>query len=94
MKKVRIQNNEVVEIIPDSALPVEKWYGPEFAESCVDAPDEVEQNWVYDPTTQTFYEPVETTPDTADTEKEPTQFDVIEAQVAYTAMMTNTLREV
>ena len=27
-------------------------------------------------------------------EKEPTQLDIIEAQVAYTAMMTNTLLEV
>ena len=35
----------VVEVIPDYALPVEKWYGKEFAAQCVEAPDEVEPGW-------------------------------------------------
>ena len=45
MKTVRLSGNIVTEIIPDYALPVEKWYGKEFAALCVEAPDEVEQNW-------------------------------------------------
>lgn len=54
MKTVRISNGSVVEIIPDYALPPEKWYGKEFASQCVEAPDDVEQNWSYDKETQTF----------------------------------------
>ena len=54
MKKVQIQSNVVKEVIPDYALPVERWYGPAFAEQCVDAPEEVEQGWVYDPYTGNF----------------------------------------
>lgn len=48
MKTVRLQSNVVVEIIPDYALPVAQWYGEAFAAQCVEAPDEVEQGWVYD----------------------------------------------
>lgn len=58
MKTVRLKDNVVVEIIPEYALPVEKWYGAAFAEQCMEAPDEVEQNWVYDPETGTFSEPI------------------------------------
>ncbi len=43
-----IHENVVVEIIPSYALPVEKWYGKEFASQCVEAPDEVEQHWTMD----------------------------------------------
>ncbi len=57
MKVVRIENNRVAEVIPEYALPVAKWYGEEFAKSCVDAPDEVDQRWVYDPVTSTFSAP-------------------------------------
>lgn len=46
MKVVRLSGNIVAEIIPDYALPVEKWYGKEFAALCVEAPDDVEQHWV------------------------------------------------
>lgn len=56
MKTVRLKNNVVMEIIPDYALPVEKWYGAAFAAECMEAPDEVEQRWVYDPETGTFFE--------------------------------------
>lgn len=45
MKTVFVRNSTVIEIIPDYALPVEKWYGAEFASQCVEAPDEVEQGW-------------------------------------------------
>ena len=48
MKTVRLRDNIVVEIIPEYALPVEKWYGLEFAAQCIEAPDDVEQGWVYD----------------------------------------------
>lgn len=48
MKTVRLSDNVVVEVIPDYALPVEKWYGKEFAAQCVEAPDEVEQHWTMD----------------------------------------------
>lgn len=47
MKTVRLANDVVVEIIPDYALPVEKWYGENFAKQCVEAPDDVEQGYVY-----------------------------------------------
>lgn len=57
MKTVRLVGNTVKEIIPDYAMPPEKWYGPDFAAQCMEAPDEVEQRWVYDPETQTFSPP-------------------------------------
>ena len=63
MKTVMLKNNIVFEIIPEYALPVEKWYGENFAADCVEAPDEVEQHWVYDPQTGTFSEPVEPEPE-------------------------------
>lgn len=48
MKIVRLKDNVVVEIIPEYATPVETWYGEEFAKQCVEAPDNVEQHWIYD----------------------------------------------
>ena len=57
MKTVRLKNNVVREIIPDYATPVEQWYGAEFAAQCMEAPDEVEQRWTYDPTSGTFLAP-------------------------------------
>lgn len=47
-KFVRVQGSVVAEVIPDYALPVEKWYSEEFAAQCVEAPDEVGQGWYYD----------------------------------------------
>ena len=49
MKIVRLNNNIVAEIIPDYALPVDEFYGSEFASMCVEAPDEVEQRWIFNP---------------------------------------------
>ena len=46
MKTVRLANNVVREVIPDYALPVEKFYGADFAAQCVEAPDEVDQHWI------------------------------------------------
>ena len=54
MKTVRLKNNVVMEIIPDYALPVEKWYGEAFAAECMKAPDDVEQGLVYDPVSMMF----------------------------------------
>ena len=57
MKTVRVIDNVVREIIPDYALPVARWYGPRFAQECREAPEGVEQGWVYDPVTGLFSEP-------------------------------------
>ena len=91
MKIVRLKNNIVYEIIPDYALPVEKWYGSEFAKLCVEASDDVQYGWIYDETTKEFKKPEPFEPEPF--KPEPTQLDVIEAQVVYTAMMTDTLLE-
>ena len=56
MKIVRVLNNTVVEIIPEYALPVSKWYNDTIASQCMEAPDEVKCRWVYDPETKTFFE--------------------------------------
>ena len=62
MKTVCISNGVVSEVIPAYALPVEKWYGTQFAAQCVEAPDEVEQGWTYNAQTGAFSEPVTPTP--------------------------------
>lgn len=66
MKMVRIMDGEVREILPDAARPVADWYGESFAAQCVEAPDEVEQRWTYDPETGSFAppEPYEPEPET------------------------------
>ena len=46
MKIARVVNNVVIEIIPDYAFPVEKWYNIEFANECIEVPDYVEENWI------------------------------------------------
>lgn len=67
MKTVRIKNGRVMEIIPEYALPVEQWYGGYFASQCVEAPDDVEQGWIYDGSK--FHKPEpEPEPETGDTE--------------------------
>lgn len=57
MKIVHLIENVVSEIIPTYALPVEKWYGVEFAAQCVEAPDNVQPNWTFDAESRTFLEP-------------------------------------
>lgn len=47
----------------------------------------VPEGWLYDDETGTFYRE-------EDIQQQPTQLDRIEAQIAYTAMMTDTLLEV
>lgn len=56
MKTVYLRNNIVQEIIPEYALPVEKWYGADFASCCIEAPDDVLCGYIYDPETKTFSE--------------------------------------
>jgi hypothetical protein len=66
MKIVRLENNVVTEIIPEYALPVDAWYGKEFAAQCVEAPDDVRERMVYNQETKEFSElpeePVEPQP--------------------------------
>lgn len=57
MKVVRLKENIVIEVIPDEARPVEDWYNKEFASQCVEAPDEVDQHWVYDRKNNKWLEP-------------------------------------
>ena len=53
-RTVRLDGNRVAEILPEYALPPEKWYGLEFAKICVEAPDDVKLGWVYDSDTGGF----------------------------------------
>lgn len=45
-KIVKMDGNVVREVIPDYALPVEKFYGQAFAAECMEAPDYVDQRWI------------------------------------------------
>ena len=79
MKTVRILFGIVVEIIPDYALPVEKWYNAEFAAQCVEAPDNVGQRWKYDAKTGVFSKPEA---ELTEPKTEPSVWDELDA--AYT----------
>lgn len=46
MKVARIANNIIREIIPEYGLPVEQWYGEEFAKLCEEVPDEAQCGWI------------------------------------------------
>lgn len=59
----------VREILPDAATPIEDWYNAEFATHCVEAPDNIKQNMLYDEKTKTFYDWVPLEDDTIFTEK-------------------------
>lgn len=50
-------DNTVREIIPNEARPVAKWYNEEFASHCIEIPDNVYENWEYDPENGQWYEP-------------------------------------
>lgn len=65
MKIARIENNVVVEILPEETykLGISYWYGKDFADQCVDAPDNVKQGWVYDVLKKTFSEPLPEVPE-------------------------------
>lgn len=64
MKWVRLDNGVVFEIIPEAATvpSVAHWYGEVFAAQCAEAPDGVEQGWIYDADAGTFSEPMEPEP--------------------------------
>lgn len=85
MKTVRLKDGVVREIIPAYAMPVEKWYGETFAAMCTEAPDEVAVGWA-------LLDGVWTAPENIpEPVAEPTQLDRVEAQVTYTAILTDTL---
>ena len=90
--------NVVSELIPDIApefpsVPIEQRYTPEFVARLIHVDDSVEvhQNWMHNPEDGTFYEPTERPEPEPEPEPEPTQLDRVEAQVTYTAMLTDTL---
>lgn len=85
MKIVRLRNRIVVEIIPSYALPVKDWYGAEFALQCIEAPNEVEQGWIYDERTKTFSEPTPT-PTPQPTSEEDTNAMLIDHEYRLTLM--------
>ena len=75
-KMVFIEDGADKEIIPDYALPVEKWYGEEFASNCVEAPEDVKEGLLYDPETKTFSKPPAPKP------PEPDPITVLQNQLA------------
>lgn len=80
MKTVLLKENKVREIIPDYAHPVEKWYGATFAAECMEAPDDVEHGWVYDPETMTFSAPTKI----PEPEPEPTTEKILDTLLGVT----------
>lgn len=86
MKYIRLnKSNVVMEIIPgeDSrfpGIPIEQRYSADFIAALIQTADEteVEQNWVYDPETQTFSEPPTPEPG-PDPEPEPEPVEVARA---------------
>ena len=85
MKIVRVEGNLVVEIIPDEARPVSKWYNEDFAKQCVEAPDEVQPNWSYDPETGEFSDEYPEIPIPTDEPEEPvTTDDILNALLGVT----------
>ena len=87
MKIVRLEQNIVREIIPEDVRPLDVYYPPDFCEQCVEAPDEVEQHWVYDPDANTFAPPPE-----PETPHEPAP-DGLAAQVADLQSALNIIAE-
>lgn len=80
MKTVLVKENKVREIIPDYALPVEKWYGAAFAAECMEAPGEAEEGWVYYPETMGFLDPAKI----PEPEPEPTTEEIIDILLGVT----------
>lgn len=60
MKTVYIVDSIVREVVPFGLDQVPKLYNDAFAAQCIEAPDNVQPNWIYDPSTNTFSEPVPT----------------------------------
>ncbi len=57
LKIARLDKNIVVEILPEAVheLGVAYWYGQEFANLCVQAPDSVLNGMFYDKESESFY---------------------------------------
>lgn len=59
MKYAYVRDNTVIEIIPNGATPIEKWYNKEFASHCQEVSDVVEQHWKWDIQKQIWCSPDE-----------------------------------
>lgn len=96
---ILLKDNVVKEHIPDinpafPTVPIEERYSAAFLENTIHVDDslDIPEGYVYDPETGEFSEPPEPEyVEPAEFEEEPTQLDLLEAQVTYTAMMTDTL---
>ena len=86
MKIVRLDGKVVREVIPDYALPVEKFYGVAFAAQCVEAPDEVDQRWILNED-GSWTDP-DTIPVPEEPVAEPTELEQMRADIDYIAMET------
>ena len=82
---ILLEDNKVKEIIPDidpifPGIPIEERYTAEFVASLLHVEDEtvVEQNWIYDPETETFSAPPKTEP-----KPEPEMISTTELDAAY-----------
>ena len=85
MVTVYVKDNIVREII--KLTPVEQYYGEKFATECMSAPNTTKVGYVYKD--GKFSPPVVPQPEA----EEPSDFDRLEAQILYTALMTDTLLE-
>ena len=100
---ILLENNAVKERIPDvnpdlPEVAIEDRYHPDFVANLIYVEDgqDIPEGYIYDAETGTFSAPPEPEPAPVreTIELSPTQLDIIEAQVTYTAMMTDTLLEV
>jgi hypothetical protein len=89
MKYVRLDGaNTVQEIIPDAATQpsIAFWYGEDFAATCVQAPDDVQPNMVYDAGTFTLPPPPPPAPPTLDDRVAQLEQEVQQLAAALAAM--------
>lgn len=89
MKIVRLdENNKVVEILPESTyeLGISYWYGEEFANQCVEAPDDIKQNLFYNKETGLFIEK-----ETINDDKEFSEIELLKQQVEEQQMIINAM---
>lgn len=65
MRIVRLENNIVVEILPQETYEkgIAHWYGEEFAKQCTEAPEGAAQGWVYDSVAKAFSAPLPIVPE-------------------------------
>ena len=89
MKYIYLSDNIVSEIIPEEnpifpGVPVEQRYAPDFVSKLKQVPDEtpVEQNWVYDPDSDTFSAPPKPVEPEPEPEPEPEGYTITEEEVS------------